>query len=72
MPEMIHYTVTQTREVKVVANNAESAALIAQAAFAHGQMKSEPVVAAGRGPEDVWGNTTSFIKERSLLVERNS
>lgn len=70
MPEMINYTITQTREVKVVANNASDAALIAEAAFTHGQFKSEPAIAKDHGPEDVWGNTTSHIKEMSLLVER--
>lgn len=70
MPEMVNYKVTQTREVKVVANNASDAALIAEAAFTHGQMKSEDVVAKDHGPEDVWGNTTSRITEMSLLVER--
>jgi hypothetical protein len=70
MPEMVNYTITQTRKVDVVAITASDAALIGEAAFTHGQMKSDPAIAKDHGPEDVWGNTTSFITEMSLLVER--
>lgn len=70
MPEMKNYKVTQTREVYVTANKASDAVVIAQAAFEHGQMRSEPSVVAGKGPEGVWGNTVSRIEEVSISVEK--
>lgn len=70
MPEIQHYTVTQTRSVEVSANSAADAAQIAAAAFEHGQAKSEPSVAHGRGPHGIWGNTTGRIKEIDMRVTR--
>ena len=62
MPEIRYYVVTQTREVKVTANSPTDAVRLADAAFEHGQMNSEPIIAAGKGPEGVWGNTRSRIR----------
>lgn len=70
MPEIRHYTVTQTRKVRVSANSAADAAQIAAAAFEHGQMKSEPSVTGGRGPHGIWGNTTGRIEEIDMRVIR--
>jgi hypothetical protein len=63
MPEIRYFVVTQTREVKVTANSAADAVLLAEAAFEHGQMNSEPSIAAGKSPEGIWGNTRSRIRE---------
>jgi hypothetical protein len=69
MPEIQHYTVTQTRSVEVTANSAADAAQIASAAFAAGQ-DSEGGVAHGRGPNGIWGNTTGRIREIDMRVTR--
>lgn len=61
MPEMRHYVVAQTREVKVTAHHPADAVLLADAAFEHGQT-SEFTIALGKGPEGVWGNTSSQIR----------
>lgn len=71
MPESIRYRVSQKRTVTVTANNAEDAAQIAAAAFKHGQ-NSDNGIAHGQGPRGVWGNTTSRIQEKSIIVERLS
>lgn len=68
MPEMRYFVVTQTREVKVVANHVADAVLIADAAFKHGQ-NSDSGVAGGKGPEGVWGNTRSLIRETSIVAK---
>lgn len=62
MPEMKNYIIDQTRTVEVTANSAIEAAMIASAAFEHGQ-DSSAGVAAGHAPEGVWGNTTTRIRE---------
>lgn len=69
MPEIVYYTVTQTREVRVTANNAEDAALIATAAFTNGQNSDAGVI---DGPHGVWGNTGSRIKVTGLEVKRRA
>lgn len=69
MPEMIQFTVTQTRQVKVIANSAADACRIGAAAFANGQTAFNSVI---DGPEGVWGNTDSKIKEIHLDVIRDS
>lgn len=61
MPEIRHYTVTETREVEVTANSSLDAAQIAAQAFKFG-----PNATA----EGVWGHPTSDIKQKSLLIER--
>ena len=61
MPEIRRYTVTETRSVRVMANSAADAVLIANAAFEHGQ-NADCGVANGKGPEGVFGNTTTKIK----------
>lgn len=68
MPEVRRYTVTQIREIKVHANSAVDAARIAEAAFEHGHLGTTPSVAANKGPEGVWGNTMSRIREIDLHV----
>lgn len=68
MPQIRHYIVRQTREVKVDANSAVDAARIADAAFSHGQ-DTNGSVAAGKGPEGIWGNTTSRVKTIKVNVK---
>lgn len=68
MPEIRTFIVTQTREVKVTANSAADAMLLAEAAFVHGQ-NSANGIAIGKGPEGIWGNTDSRIREVGLAVE---
>lgn len=70
MPEMRHYTVTQTRKVRVTANSAADAAQIAAAAFEHGQT-SDGSVSHGRGPHGIWGNTSGRIQEIDMRVTRD-
>lgn len=65
MPEMRRYKVTQVREVFVKANTATTATQIAEAAFEHGQ-NQDGSVKIGKGPEGIWGNTTSHIREIEL------
>ena len=69
MPEIVSYIVTETREVKVRANSAADAARIADAAFKNGQNKSDPSVLIDHGPEGIWGNTTSFIRQTELVTK---
>lgn len=59
MPVIRHYRVTQTREVKVTANNPTDAVRIATAAFENGQNQDNGVVA---GPSGVWGNTSTPVR----------
>lgn len=71
MPEIRHYVVQQVREVKVTANSATGAALLAEAAFEHGHALGSTAIAAGKAPEGVWGNTMSRVREIDLhVVER--
>lgn len=71
MPEMRTYKVMQTREVVVRANKHVDAVRIAAVAFEHGQ-DSNGGLRKDTGPEGVWGNTDSRIKEISLHCERIS
>lgn len=71
MPEIRHFIVTQTRSVKVDANNATDAVRLASAAFEHGQ-NADFGIARDKGPEGIWGNTSSQIKEESLHCERTT
>lgn len=59
MPEIRHYTVTQTQEIKVEANLPGDAAQIAAAWFAD---TKKP---------DVWGQVTSPIRTVRLLVDED-
>ncbi len=68
MPEVQHFTVTQTRSIEVSANSAADAAQIAAQAFGLGQ--SDIPVTHVRGPHGIWGNTTSKIKEVDMRVTR--
>lgn len=63
MPGMRYFEVTQTRKVKVVANTATDAVRIADAAFTNGQNTDAGVI---DGPDGVWGNTTSRIRNSDL------
>ncbi len=69
MPEMMHFKVVQTRQVMVTANSAADAVRLSAAAFEHGQ-NSDGGIARDKGPEGVWGNTTSRIKEMSIDCQR--
>jgi hypothetical protein len=72
MPEMISYTVTQTREVKVTANSMVDAIRIAEVAFDKGQ-NADCGINTKDIPDDmkgVWGNTRSFVKEIDIHAER--
>lgn len=69
MPEIIHYTITQTRTVDASANNVTDAVRIAQVAFEHGQNSDNGVIEA-HAPIDVYGNTTSRIREIALDIKR--
>lgn len=62
MPEIRYYTVRQEREVKVQANSPVEAAQIAQRAF-DGETYALP--------EDVWGNPTSAVRDRDLVVRED-
>jgi hypothetical protein len=61
MPEMRNYIVTQTRDVKVTANNEVDAVSIAAAAFEHGQ-NSDVSVVRNKAPVGIWGNTSNRIR----------
>ena len=65
MPAMKHYVVSETRTVKVIANNAVDAIRLAAAAFEHGQNSDK---GAKNGPEGVWGNTTSKVEQTNIEV----
>lgn len=66
MPALRRYTVRQEREVVVVANSAVEAAQIADSAFKHGQLIDNTIA---ERPKDIWGNTTSRIREHRLEIE---
>lgn len=68
MPEIISYDVSQTREVKVRANSLEDAIRIANAAFNNGQNSEGGVK---NGPEGIWGNTTTRVKETDITAHRS-
>lgn len=57
MPQIRHYTVTETREVKVVANSPADAVQIAASAFA---LTHE--AHSGVSIDGVWGNTSCFVR----------
>jgi len=67
MPEMRMFMVSQIREVKVRANCAGDAIVLAEVAFEHGQNDDNTV--RGRGPIAVWGNTVSKIREVALSTK---
>ena len=67
MPEIQHFVVTQTREVRVTANNAVDAVRIAGAAFENGQNSDYGVK---NGPEGIWGNTRSQIKVTDISASK--
>jgi hypothetical protein len=77
MPEIQHYIVTQTRTVKVTANDSVSAALIASLAFKNGQNSGNGVKLEGLSEDDrtrlegVWGNTAGAIKEDNLRIDKD-
>lgn len=71
MPEIIHYTITQTRTVDVTANNVSDAVQIAEAAFEHGQNSDNGIIIKyGKAPAGIYGNTTTRIKEIMLEIKR--
>lgn len=68
MPEIRHYTVTETREVRVQANDIEDACRIAVLAFERSaDDQVVPIVVPG-----VWGNRLGRVKVKSLFAERTS
>lgn len=68
MPEIKYFEVTQTRVVHVQANRHADAAVIAEAAFEHGQ-NSDNGIKIEKAPVGIWGNTTSKITTVDLTVE---
>lgn len=71
MPEIRYFTVTQTREVQVTANSATDAVRLAGVAFEKGQ-DSRGSVRSSDYPEDmkdIWGNTTSRIREKEINIK---
>lgn len=69
MPEVRYYTVTQEREVKVMANSAIDAARIADAAF-NGQ--TEPVHHERLGIlPDIWGHPTTPVRVRDIVTRED-
>jgi hypothetical protein len=68
MPEAKYYDVVQTRIVKVRANDAISAAKIAEAAFENGQNTDNGVK---NPPEGVWGNTTSRVEVIDVHIRKD-
>jgi hypothetical protein len=62
MPEIKNFVVVQTSTVRVRANSARDAALIAAAAFDHGQNSDQGIAKPEAVPEGVWGNTTHAIR----------
>lgn len=72
MLEVRHYIVTQVREVKVTANNAEEAMIIAGVAFEHGQNADAGVKMGDlKRAQGIWGNTSSRIREVELNVKED-
>ncbi len=67
MPDKRYYTVTQEREVKVVANSAIDAALIADDAFEYRPNDDSTKVKL----YDIWGNTTTDVHTRDLVVRED-
>lgn len=58
MPQIRYYEVSQTRKVKVSANNPTDAVRIADEAFTNGQDANGNITS----PDGVWGNTTSRVR----------
>lgn len=74
MPEMRYYTVTQTREVKIVANSVLDAANLGDAAFKNGLRNGgneDFAISIIAPPEGIWGNATEDIKVIDLNVKRD-
>jgi len=59
MPQIRTYEVSQTRKVKVTANNPADAVAIANAAFTNGQNSDR---GAKDAPAGIWGNISSEIR----------
>lgn len=70
MPETRYYKVKQERTVNVTANSIADATKIAIVAFEDGQTNGGQVMDLRAKLVDVWGNTTSVIREESLEVRR--
>lgn len=68
MPIIKSYVVSETREVRVHANNAVDAVRIAGVAFAKGQ-NSDYGVKAGDEVQGVWGNTSTRIETVSINAD---
>lgn len=67
MPEMIHYTVSETREVGVWANDSIGAAQVATKAFEEQEEgRREPVQV-----KDVPGNITIPVKITNMTIQRD-
>jgi hypothetical protein len=60
MPEMRYYTVTQTRSIEIVANEAEDAGIIATHVF-DGDFGYVT---------DVWGHTVTDVQVQALTIVR--
>lgn len=66
MPEMIHYVVTQTRVVRVSANDELGAARVANEAFESNSDNIRLSVAK----DGIWGNTNSAPQVTELRVSK--
>jgi hypothetical protein len=60
MPEIRYWVVSQTREVKVAANTARDAVLVAEDEFG-GQPK----------PEEIWGDARMPVKTTDIIVRED-
>lgn len=63
MPEVRYYTVAQTRVVRVRANNATDATIIAKVAFQDGQDANGSIKDKNMPYHDVYGDTVSHVVE---------
>jgi len=68
MPDIRHFVVTETRSVKVSANNAEDAARIANKAFGGTPQVGLGYLKEKEGLDDIWGDTNSHVRQVDLHV----
>ena len=71
MPEMRNFVVTETRKVKVSANNAIDAARIANKAFEEGQ-NSDYGLKDKDGLRGIWGDTDERIRQTDIRVQERT
>jgi hypothetical protein len=71
MSEVRYYTVTQEREVKVTACSAVSAAMIGEDAFNLCSTCQTEKTTTKEKLYDVWGNATTPVRTRDLVVRED-